>query len=137
MEPPATLPSIVRHITQRQLIRYARASGDANPLHLDPDFAATTPYGRPIAHGMLVLAYLAEMLTVGLGEAWLTSGRLRVRFRAPVFPGDTVTTVGSSRPPREPEVTTYTVACRNQAGVEVIAGEASIGRRLHGGNNPT
>lgn len=136
-------------ITQEQLFRYADASGDRNPLHLDPDFAADTPYGKTIAHGMLVLASLSEMMTRAAGLAWLTGGKLKVRFRAPVFPGDTVTTSGVLRspaagpaPPRPPEAQAasgprppeapgrlgviYDVTCRNQREQEVITGEASL-----------
>ena len=81
-------------ITQEQLQRYADASGDHNPLHLDPEFAAKTQFGGTIAHGMLVLAFVSEMLTAAFGQAWLDSGRLKVRFRAPARPGDTVEATG-------------------------------------------
>ncbi len=52
------LPSVVKTITQTQLNRYAEASGDQNPLHLDAEFAASTQFGGIIAHGMLTLALL-------------------------------------------------------------------------------
>ncbi len=136
--PPSTLPPVTHAITQEQLFRYADASGDRNPLHLDPDFAAGTPYGGTIAHGMLVLAFLSEMMTRAAGMAWLTGGKLKVRFRATVYPGDTVTTRGVLRapaagpdPPRPPQApgrlrVVYDVACRNQREEEVITGEASL-----------
>ena len=57
---PETLQPVERRITQEQLVRYADASGDHNPLHLDEEFARGTPYGRTIAHGMLVLALVSE-----------------------------------------------------------------------------
>ena len=53
------LPAIERVITQTQIDRYATASGDFNPIHIDAAFAATTPMGGTIAHGMLVLALIA------------------------------------------------------------------------------
>ena len=128
MVSPLPSPSPVTHtITQEQLARYADASGDHNPLHLDADFAAGTPYGRTIAHGMLVLAFISEMMTRAFGMAWLTGGRLKVRFRAPVFPGDVVTTGASLRAPVPGSgEATYDVACRNQSGQEVIIGEAGV-----------
>ena len=61
-EAPERLRAVEHRVTQEQLARYAEASGDYNPLHLDPAFAAGTPYGRPIAHGMLVLAFVSELL---------------------------------------------------------------------------
>ena len=118
--PPATLRPVVHTITQGQLERYADASGDRNPLHLDPQFAAGTRFGRTIAHGMLVLAFLSEMMTQA-------SGRLKVRFRAPVFPGDVVATEASLRA-GEPASgqAVYDVTCRNQSKEEVITGEATV-----------
>ena len=49
------LTTVVKTITQEQLNQYAQASGDRNPLHLDANFARTTPFGGIIAHGMLTL----------------------------------------------------------------------------------
>ena len=56
-------PLIINNITKKSLKRYARASGDYNPIHLDKDFAQK--YGLPnvIVHGMLVMSYLGRMLT--------------------------------------------------------------------------
>jgi len=119
------LPPVTKTITQPKIDSYARASGDLNPLHLDPHFAATTQFGGIIAHGMLVLAYVSEMLTAAFGEAWLTGGRLKVRFRAPARPGDTVTASG--------KVTSVTgravvcaVECSSAAGEVLISGEAEV-----------
>ena len=77
-----------RSVTQAQIDAYAAASGDHNPLHVDPEFARTTPLGGTVAHGMLVLAWLAALLTDAFGRAWLEGGTLRIRFRAPARPGD-------------------------------------------------
>ncbi|MCH8921435.1 MAG: MaoC family dehydratase, partial [Chloroflexi bacterium] len=54
----AELTPVVVELTQDKIDRYALAGGDGNPLHTDPEFAATTQFGRTIAHGMLILAYL-------------------------------------------------------------------------------
>ncbi len=61
------LPSVVKHITQKDINLYAEASGDFNPIHIDETFAAQTPLGGTIAHGMLVLAYVSEMLAIAFG----------------------------------------------------------------------
>ncbi len=126
LEPGTELHPLAKTLTQRKIDRYARAGGDYNPLHTDPEFAATTQFGGTIAHGMLVLAYLSEMLTAAFGDAWLSSGRLKVRFRAPARPGDTVTAagrvtrVGAGR-------TICVVECRNQRGESLVSGEAEVG----------
>ena len=100
MQEGDALPTIEKTITQQQIERYADAAGDHNPIHLDADFATGvefggTKLGGTIAHGMMVLASISEMLTVAFGEHWLKSGNLKVRFRGPVYPGDTVAAFGS------------------------------------------
>ena len=122
---PETLQPVERRITQEQLIQYADASGDHNPLHLDEEFARGTPYGRTIAHGMLVLALVSELMTHSFGGAWLRGGKLKVRFRAPVFPGDTVRAAGTLKTSDE-ATATYEVTVSNQDGENVITGDASV-----------
>ena len=68
------LPEVSRIITQDCLTAYAAASGDDNPLHLDRDFAAGTRFGGIIAHGMLTLAFISEMMAAHLGEPWAHGG---------------------------------------------------------------
>lgn len=122
---PETLQLAERRITQACVAEYADASGDHNPLHLDEAFAQGTPYGRPIVHGMLVLALLSEMMTAAFGGAWLRGGRLRARFRAPVFPGDAVRATGTLQSVSE-GVAVYETAIENQDGASVITGEARV-----------
>lgn len=75
---------------QTQIDLYADASQDHNPIHVDPQFAATTPYGRPIAHGLLVLGVLSDALQAEIGPPWQHGGQLEVKFVGPVFVGDVV-----------------------------------------------
>jgi 3-hydroxybutyryl-CoA dehydratase len=116
-----TLAAVTRVITQTQLQAYADAARDRNPIHIDPEFARSTPFGGTIAHGMLVLAMIGEMMYAAHGEAWLRSGRLKARFKAPARPGDTVTASG------EPVGGGYTVQCASDKGEVLIEGRASIG----------
>ncbi len=88
------LPCQSKTITQEQLNRYSRVSGDQNPLHLDPDFAATTQFGGIIAHGMLTLALVSEMLVAAFGKSWLETGGLKVRFKGGAYVGDSLETWG-------------------------------------------
>lgn len=122
---PETLTPVTHRVSQAQLVKYADASGDHNPLHLDADFAAGTPYGKPIAHGMLVLAFVSELLTKSFGRAWLCGGKLKTRFRAPVYPGDMVTASGTLKSATDAQAT-YTVSVHNQGGEAVITGEATV-----------
>jgi acyl dehydratase len=80
-----------RTVTEADIVNFAGLSGDFNPIHIDHEFARTTPFRRPVAHGMLVWSigtglavYAPPMRTVAF---------LSVRewqFREPVFAGDTL-----------------------------------------------
>ena len=123
------LLGVEKRVSQEQIEQYAKASGDFNPVHLDPEFAASTSFGGRIAHGMLILAFLSEMMALSFEDRWLESGRLKVRFRAPVFPGDKVTTYGNLADVQEQRGSTYArynIACRNQNSEDVIVGEAWV-----------
>ena len=80
-----------RTITEADVVNFAGVSGDFNPIHMDHEFAKTTPFRRPIAHGLLVFA-----VGSGLGvtcPAMRTVAFLQVRewnFKEPLFIGDTV-----------------------------------------------
>jgi len=122
------LPPVIKVLNQDKINRYAEASGDHNPLHTDPAFAATTQFGGTIAHGMLVLAYMSEMMTKAFSDAWLMGGRLKVRFRGVARPGDTVTARG--RIVRaEGGRAVCEVECRNQLGDVLVSGSAEVAIR--------
>lgn len=106
-------------------MKYAEASGDYNPLHLDEEFARNTPYGKPIAHGMLILAFISELMTSEFGSTWSRAGKLKVRFRAPVFPGDAVTVEAQLKSSTSMEAT-YRIFVTNQDKTQVVTGDAKI-----------
>ncbi len=81
-------------VTAHRVLAYADASGDHNPIHIDAAFAATTPYGGPIAHGMLLLAYVSRLLTARFGGSWAETGNLDARFRSPAMVGAAISVVG-------------------------------------------
>ncbi len=121
------LPSLSKALTQEKIDRYAGASGDRNPIHVDPTFAAATPFGGTIAHGMLLLAYLSEILTAAFGRAWLSGGRLKVRFKGAARPGDTLVVRGRvERTQDEGRRVFAAVECLNQAGEVLVAGDAEV-----------
>lgn len=123
----AELPTKSRTVTLETLRRYAAASGDHNPIHTDPAFAATTPFERPIAHGMLLLAYIMEMLTTTFGEAWITSGSLKVRFRKPAYVDGAVATWGTvKKADDETGRLQITVGCRDESGDDLVTGSAEV-----------
>jgi 3-hydroxybutyryl-CoA dehydratase len=117
---------VVRTLSQRMIDAYAEASGDHNPIHIDEAFAASTAMGGTIAHGMLVLSFLSQMMTAAFGRRWLESGVLDVRFRAPARPGDTVTSRAGDAKQIDGRLR-YAVECVNQAGEVLISGNAEVG----------
>jgi 3-hydroxybutyryl-CoA dehydratase len=123
------LPQLVTEVTQADINRYADASGDYNPIHIDEAFAAATPLKGTIAHGMLVLAYVCEMLVRAFGDAWDEEGRLSMKFRSPARPGDTLTVSGQIDSLVEESGIvwgTCTLSCRNQADEVVASGDARV-----------
>ena len=83
--------SLRRTITQTDIVNFAGLSGDFNPIHMDHEFAKTTPFRRPVAHGLLIWA-----ISSGLGShapPMRTLAFMAIRdweFRSPVFIGDTI-----------------------------------------------
>ncbi len=128
-EAGSVLSSVAKPVTQQRIADYADASGDFNPIHLDHEFAAGTRFGRTIAHGMLVAASISEMMSASFGTDWHESGRLKLRFKAPVFPGDIATAFGEVKAVSDRESdreVVCTVGARKQTGEEAITGEASV-----------
>src|SRR5262245_7680069 len=114
---------VVRRLNQTMIDLYAAASGDSNPIHTNVEFAKTTPMGGTIAHGMLVMALLSEMMTGAFGTDWLTNGTLDVRFRSPARPGDEVT-ASAAFVKEDAGRLRYSVECRNDKDEVLITGTA-------------
>jgi len=118
---------VVDNLTRTQIVQYAGASGDYNPLHTDEVFA-TKVAGSPtvFAHGMLTMGMTGRMLTDWVGDGRLAS--FGVRFSRPVWPGDTLTaraTVEAIREEGGEQFVDLTVSTRNQDGEEVVTGSAT------------
>ena len=83
--------SHARTITETDVVNFACLTGDFDPLHIDHEAAAKTPFGRPVAHGLLGLAYLAGLGTHAPNvETVAFLGIKDWTFQKPVFVGDTV-----------------------------------------------
>lgn len=128
MSAPIVAP-LEKRLTQDGIARYAEASGDHNPIHIDEAFARATPFGGTIAHGMLVLASISEMMAAAFGESWLNGGKLKVRFRAPARPGETITASAQPRGDGTGDVYAYAVECRNERDELLISGTAELPAR--------
>ena len=89
----APTPRTIGPITQTDIVRFAGAGGDFNPLHHDPEAAAAAGFDRPIAMGQFTAALLAAWLTDWCGVENLRT--FEVRFSAPLRIGDTVELSGT------------------------------------------
>ena len=124
---PGEKASRTTPITDDMIRRFAELTSDTNPVHLDDAYAAGTRFGRRIAHGMIAAGLISAALAndlPGPGTVYLSQ---TLQFKAPVYPGDTITTtveVKSVRPDK-PIVTLITV-CRNQHEKVVLEGEAVV-----------
>lgn len=114
-------------ITDERIRQFAAASGDMNSIHLDEAAAAQTRFGRRIAHGMLTASLISAVLgndLPGVGSIYLSQS---VKFKAPVFLGDTITarvTVTAYR--EDKRIATLATTCLNQDGQLVLEGEAVV-----------
>ena len=113
---------LVEDLTRTQIVQYAGASGDFNPVHTDEVFAREVAgYPTIFAHGMLTMGMTGRMLTDYVGDGRLT--KFGARFTSQVWPGDTldatvtVTAVGDS-------LVELAVSTVNQDGVEVLRATA-------------
>jgi 3-hydroxybutyryl-CoA dehydratase len=123
------LPGRVKRITQDEIGQYAEASRDFNPIHIDPVFALQTPAKGTIAHGMLVLAYVSQMMTDAFELYWLKGGSFNIRFKAPARPADLLTIQGKIEKIENQGQQTRiicSVLCTNQNNEANITGEAVV-----------
>ena len=115
------------NITDEVIRTFADVTGDHNPVHLDDAYAAGTRFGRRIAHGMIAAGLISAALAndlPGPGSIYLSQ---TLEFKAPVFPGDTLTVeveVKNVRPDKP--IITLSTKCTNQEGRLVLDGVAVI-----------
>jgi acyl dehydratase len=88
------IPKLVKEpITHLRLVRYAGASGDFNPLHTDPKVGEMIGTGGIIAHGMLIMGFVGQLLSDYVGPAALR--KFHVRFKGMTRLDDVITCTGS------------------------------------------
>ena len=84
---------VVENLSRTDLVRYAGASGDFNPIHHDEEFARLAGNPTVFGHGMLTAGFVARCVTDFVGAENLR--RYKVRFATRVWPGDTITCTGT------------------------------------------
>jgi 3-hydroxybutyryl-CoA dehydratase len=116
-----------RLVTDELIRAFAEVSGDYNPIHLDDEFAKSTRFGKRIAHGMLSGAFVSAVLGNELKNMKVIYLSQTLKFTAPVFIGDTVTTTSTVIHIREDKgIVTSETICTNQNGETLVTGESKI-----------
>jgi acyl dehydratase len=118
---------LVDDLTRTQIVMYAGASGDYNPLHTDEKFAREVAgYPGIFAHGMLSMGLTGRIVTDWFGDGRLT--KYGVRFVRQVWPGDTLTATATVDAIREEEGVPFadvSITTVNQDGTTVVSGSAT------------
>jgi acyl dehydratase len=118
---------LAEKLSRTQIVQYAGASGDFNPIHHDEKFATEVAgYPSVFAHGMLTMGLTGRLLTDWLGDGVLTS--YGVRFVSQVWPGDTLTargTVKAIAPEGDAARVEIDVVTTNQRNEPVVMGSAT------------
>ncbi|MCC6719200.1 MAG: MaoC family dehydratase N-terminal domain-containing protein [Acetobacteraceae bacterium] len=118
---------VVDNLSRTQIVQYAGASGDYNPLHTDEVYTTQVAgYPSVFAHGMLTMGLTGKMLTNYVGDGTLT--KFGVRFTNQVWPGDTLdatATVAAIREEGGVKLVDLTLSTVNQDGKEVMTGNAT------------
>ena len=113
---------LVEDLKRTQIVQYAGASGDYNPLHTDEVFTTKVAgYPSVFAHGMLTMGMTGRMLTNYVGDGRLT--KYGVRFTNQVWPGDTLTATATVESV-EANIVRLVVSTTNQDGATVLSGYA-------------
>jgi len=117
---------LVEDLKRTQIVQYAGASGDYNPLHSDEIFTTKVAgYPSVFAHGMLTMGMTGKMLTDYVGDARLT--KYGVRFTNQVWPGDTLDSTATVKEIKDEggqKIAVFDVETKNQDGVTVVSGYA-------------
>lgn len=117
---------LTRTVTAADIETFAEVTGDTNPLHLDDAYAATTPFGQRIAHGMLTASYISAVLGTQLSGPGSIYVSQSLRFRRPVKIGDVVTATATIT---DIDLVRARVTLETKcvvAGKTVIDGEATV-----------
>lgn len=119
--------SCSKTMTETDLVVFAGLSGDFNPIHIDREYAKETRFKQRIAHGMLTSSLLSQLLGVHLPGKGSIYVEQNIRFKAPVFIGDTVTAKATIQEiDEERRILTLLTECFNQNEKLVLTGTAKM-----------
>ena len=119
--------SYSKPLTQTDIALFAACSGDVNPVHLDADYAATTPFGEPIGHGMWTGAVISAAIATRLPGPGSVYRSQNLNFKHPVKVGDVITvTLVVSEIKARMKLVVLDCEAHNQDGKLVAKGAAEV-----------
>lgn len=114
-------------VSESDVYLFAGVTGDFNPAHVNETYAAGTPFGERIAHGMLSAGLISAVFGTqlpGPGSIYVSQ---TLKFKAPVHIGDTITArITVKELNAERNRVTFDTICENQDGTVVVTGEACL-----------
>ena len=114
-------------ISESDVYLFAGVSGDFNPLHVDAEYAKTTPFGARVAHGPLTFSLCAGLLGTELPGLGTVAVSNQITYEAPVFIGDTIAVrVEVAALDADRNRATMAVTWRNQDGTQVASGSMVV-----------
>jgi acyl dehydratase len=119
--------TVSRTITADDITLFAALSGDLNPVHLDSDYAASTAFGKPIAHGMLCGALISATVAMNFPGPGSIYRSQTIKFSKPVFINDELS-IHISVKEKQDRLKLVTLSCviKNQHGKTVASGESGV-----------
>jgi acyl dehydratase len=119
--------SYSRTFTEEEVQKFAEATGDFNPIHFDPEYAANSFFGARVVHGSLTTSLASAALGTRLPGLGTIAYEIHCRFRQAVYLGDTVTVTAEVIEKNESRnLVTFDCVWTNQSGIVVASGQAVV-----------
>lgn len=121
-----TKESYVHHVTEKDVESFGQLSGDLNPLHMDEQFAAATPFQHRVVHGMFVASLISTTHTnlTGPGFVYVSQD---LNFKEPVYIGDKVEVILTVTGKKEGKaILLLETVVKNQHGRSVLEGKSVL-----------
>ncbi len=118
---------LIKKMSQEKINAYVSTAEDYNPIHVDVEYAKTTPFKGTIAPGYQYMAYISEIMAREFGEGWYVGGTLDLRLTKPVRPGDMLFTrakVVEKKEENGKKIALCEVRITNQGNEDVMVGTA-------------
>ncbi|MGM0568556.1 MAG: MaoC family dehydratase [Elusimicrobiota bacterium] len=119
--------SLTLTLSESRVNAFAEATGDHNPIHMDEDYAASTPFKKRVAHGVMLTGIVSGILGTGLPGLGTVARQMNAKFKNPAFIEDTVTaSVTLKKKNERSQICEFSYKVTNQEGKILVRGSASV-----------